>query len=224
MVTTTKTNTIPPLENGDHLSLPEFERRYAAMPSHQKAELIEGVVYFMASPLRFRQHAEPHAWILTWLTTYQILTPGTRVGDAPTVRLDLDNEPQPDAVLFLDPEREGQVRVSEDDYIEGAPELVVEVAASSVAKDLYEKKQAYRRNGVKEYLVWQIYENRLDWFALEAGEYVKLQPDEKGVVKSRVFPGLCLAVSALLGGNMAQVLAILQDGISSEEHRDYIQG
>ena len=82
-----------PTENGDRVSRPEFERRYFMMPESQKAELIEGVVYLMASPLRFQQHAKPHAFILTWLTTYQISTPGTEVGDTPTVRLDLDNEP-----------------------------------------------------------------------------------------------------------------------------------
>jgi Uma2 family endonuclease len=49
------------------------------------------------------------------------------------VRLDPDNEPQPDAVLFI-PGR--QATISEDDSIEGAPELVIEVAASSVAIDL----------------------------------------------------------------------------------------
>lgn len=221
MVTTTQA--VPPLENGDHLSRPEFERRYAAMPSHQKAELIEGVVYLMASPLRFRQHAQPHAWIVAWLATYQINTPYTELGVEPTVRLDLDNEPQPDAVLFLDPTKGGQVRLSEDDYIEGAPELIVEVAASSVATDLYEKKQAYRRNGVKEYVVWQIYENTLDWFALKAGEYVRLQPDDAGVIKSQTFPGLWLAVSDLLAGNMTHVLAGLQNGIDSEAHRNYLQ-
>ena len=212
-----------PTENGDRVSRPEFERRYHGMPESQKAELIEGVVYLMASPLRFQQHAKPHAFILTWLTTYQISTPGTEVGDTPTVRLDLDNEPQPDAVLFLDESAGGQTRISEDDYIEGAPELVVEVAASSVAIDLFDKKRAYQRNGVKEYIVWQIYENRLDWFSLQNGEYVALQANDQGVIQSQVFPGLWLAVSDLLAGSMAQVLAILQQGLDSEEHSNFVK-
>ena len=221
MVMTTRE--VPYLENGDRISRPEFERRYAAMPSHQKAELIEGVVYLMASPLRFERHAKPHARILTWLTIYQIFTPGVQVGDTPTVRLDLDNEPQPDAVLFLDETVGGQTRISEDDYIEGAPELIIEVAASSVAQDLYDKKKAYRRNGVKEYIVWQIYDNVLDWFSLQNGEYISLQPNEKGIIFSQVFPGLWLAVSELLAGNMVQVLAILQEGLDSESHSDFVR-
>lgn len=92
---------LPPLESGDRLTRPEFERRYTAAPHSQKAELIEGVVY-LASPLRFVQHAEPHSCLHGWLWTYQVATPGVRLGIEPTVRLDLDNEPQPDIVLIVD--------------------------------------------------------------------------------------------------------------------------
>jgi Uma2 family endonuclease len=131
---------IPPLESGDRLSRHEFERRYQAMAEHQKAELIEGVVY-LASPLRFQRHAEPHGKMVIWLGTYQISTPGVKLGIEPTVRLDQDNEPQPDAVLLVDQSLGGQSRLTEDDYIEGAPELIVEIAASSAAYDLHDKKR-----------------------------------------------------------------------------------
>jgi hypothetical protein len=35
---------VPPLESGDRLTRPEFERRYAAATHIKKAELIEGIV------------------------------------------------------------------------------------------------------------------------------------------------------------------------------------
>lgn len=213
---------IPLLENGDRLSRHEFERRYLAMPHNHKAELIEGVVY-MPSPLRFERHAEPHGWVITWLGVYQIATLGVRLGIEPTVRLDLDNEPQPDGVLFIEERLGGKARLSEDDYLEGAPELMVEVAASSAAYDLHDKKKAYRRNGIQEYIVWQMFENKLDWFSLSKGEYLPLEPDEAGVVRSRVLPGLWLAVPALLEGDMARVLAVLQQGLSSPEHADFVK-
>jgi Uma2 family endonuclease len=193
-----------PLENGDRLSRIEFERRYTAMPKVKKAELVEGVVY-MASPLRHRSHGQPHAAIMALLSAYWIATPGVNLGDNSTVRLDLDNEPQPDALLRI--ESGGRSFVSTDDYLEGAPELIVEIAASSAAYDLYDKKQVYRRNGVQEYVVWQIYENKLDWFSLTEGEYVLLQPDDNGVIKSLVFPGLWLAVPLLLAGEMVKAIA-----------------
>lgn len=212
---------IPPLENGDRLSRPEFERRYTAMPIHQKAELIEGVVY-LASPLRFESHARPHGRLVTWMGTYEAATPGVMLGIEPTIRLDLDNEPQPDGVLLLDEGVGGQAQLIEEDYIEGAPELVLEIAASSAAKDLHSKKQAYRRNGIQEYLVWQIFENKLHWWQLKEGEYVALEADAAGILRSQVLPGLCLDVPALLQGNMTQVLATLQTGLNTPEHDAFV--
>lgn len=214
-------NKTPPLEAGDHLTRHEFERRYRAMPHLNKAELIEGVVY-MPSPVHFARHGEPHAHIMTWLGIYRAATPGAKLGDNATVRLDRDNEVQPDALLRLDEERNGRSRISSDDYLEGAPELIVEIAASSASYDLFDKRKVYRRNGVQEYVVWQIYDERLDWFMLENEEYVPLLPDEDGVIRSRVFPGLWLAVNALLTDDLAAVLAVVQQGIASTAHADFV--
>ncbi|MFO5527900.1 MAG: Uma2 family endonuclease, partial [Cuspidothrix sp.] len=122
--------TIPPLENGDKLTRHEFERRYHAMPNLKKAELIEGVVY-MASPVRAKQHGKPHARIMGWLIAYEAATPGVESLDNTTILLDTDNEPQPDALLRI--ETGGQSRINKDDYVEGAPELIVEIAASSAS-------------------------------------------------------------------------------------------
>ena len=114
----------PPLESGDRLTRIEFERRYQEMPHIKKAELIEGVVY-MPSPIRFEKHAEPHAQIIIWLGAYHVDTPGVRLADNATIRLDMDNEVQPDALLRLDAAAGGRSQISPDDYIEGAPELIV---------------------------------------------------------------------------------------------------
>jgi Uma2 family endonuclease len=157
------------------------------------------------------------------LWNYKIATPGVRLGDNPTVRLDLDNEPQPDAVLLIDAASDGQSRLSEDGYIEGAPELIVEIAASSATLDLRDKKRVYRRNRVQEYLVWQVFEHHLDWFSLQEEEYVPLVADPQGIIRSQVFPGLWLAVSELLAGNMQQVLAVLQSGLSSDSQQNFVQ-
>lgn len=213
---------LPPLENGDRLTRPEFERRYHAMPNLRKAELIEGVVY-MASPLRFTPHAEPHGRLITWLGVYQAATPGVQMGIEPTIRLDIDNEPQPDGVLLISPASGGQATLSDDGYLEGATELVVEIAASSAAIDLGDKKRAYRRSGVQEYIVWQVFDQKIDWFQLQDGDYVSLLPDEQGVLHSQVFPGLWLNVAAMLQGDMRSVLAVLQTGIETEAHQAFVQ-
>ena len=213
---------LPPLENGDRLTQVEFERRYHAMPHVKKAELVEGVVY-MASPLKFEPHAEPHGDLMIWLGTYKVYTPGVRLGDNPTIRLDLDNQPQPDAVLLIDESCGGQSFIGEEGYVEGAPEFAAEVAASSAAIDLGDKKRAYRRNGIQEYLVWQVYEQRIDWFSLQDGDYVALPIEADGVIRSLVFPGLWLDLQAMLTNRMPQVLTTLQAGLNAEPHQVFLK-
>ena len=213
---------LPILEGGDRLSRAEFERRYQGMPEVKKAELIEGVVY-VASPVRIKHHGEPHGDIVTWLGLYKVATPSVMLGDNTTVRLDGENEPQPDALLRIDEFCGGQSRISEDDYIEGAPELIVEIAASSASYDLHDKLRAYRRNGVREYLVWLTQERIFRWYGLVEGEYVLQQPDDQGILRSQGFPGLQLAVEALLAGDMQRVLAVLQEGMRSEAYRLFVQ-
>ena len=214
--------TIPPLENGDRLDREEFQRRYDATPNLTKAELIEGIVY-MPAALRFRSHGQPHSRVIAWLVTYEAMTPGVAAGDTPTVWLDRENAPQPDAVLLITPEAGGQTRLTEDDYVEGAPELIVEVAASSVSIDLHGKKQAYCRNGVKEYIVWQVLDQVIRWFVLDNSEYIEVFPDTDGVFQSRSFAGLWLDSIALLRGDMPQVFAVLQRGLQSPEHDGFVQ-
>ena len=201
MVIANSPPTLTILENGDRLNRLDFERRYTAS-NIKKAELIEGIVY-VASPLRFTPHAEPHGRIIGWLIAYQAMASGLKVGIEPTVRLDADNEPQPDAVLFR---LGGNAQIDEDGYITGAPELIVEIAASTVSYDLHAKKRAYECNGVNEYIVWRTLEQAIDWFVLENGQYVRLAPDTAGIIHSRQFEGLQLNVSAILTGDMSLVL------------------
>ena len=208
---------ILPLENGDRLTRSEFERRYRAMSGLKKAELIEGRVY-MTSPVRII-HGQPHAYIMTWLGVYCAATPAIQFADNTTVRLDTDNEPQPDALLRIE---KGQSQIDIDGYIKGAPELIVEVAASTASYDLREKLQVYRRNGVQEYVVWQVSDRILDWFRLRDGEYIKLQSDEQNIIKSEVFPGLWLKIDSLLENNLAQVIQTVQQGLATKEHQDFI--
>ena len=213
---------VPALQNGDRLTRDEFERRYEAMPDVKKAELIEGTVY-MPPPVHASGHGEPHAHLMTWLGAYTAATPGVQVADNATIRLDLDNEPQPDGLLRIEEDAGGQSRISDDDYVEGPPELIVEVAHSSAAYDLHDKKQAYRRNGVQEYLVWQIEEEQVNWFVLEEGTYLSLSAGEDGRIGSRAFPGLVLDVDALLEKNFDTVLAAVQEQIGTEVHQVFVE-
>lgn len=213
---------IPPLEPGDQMTAAEFERRFDAMPGLKKAELIRGIVY-MPSPVRLDQHGEPHADMIGWLAMYKAFTPGVRGGDNSTVRLDDLNEPQPDVLLLIPPAAGGQSTVSADGYVTGAPELVCEVASSSRSFDLGVKLQLYRQFGVREYVVWRVGDDAIDWFALRGDRYEPLPTGPDGLYRSEVFPGLWLDPAALIAGDMGRVLAVVQQGTAAPEHQAFVR-
>lgn len=213
---------VPPLKHGERLTREEFERRYEAMPHLKKAELIEGVVY-MPSPVRIDFHGRPHAQIMAWLGAYWIATPSVDLADNTTVYLDSNNEHQPDALLRIEPAQGGRSRIIDEGYVEGAPELIVEIAGTSADYDLQEKLEVYRRCGVQEYIVWQTQDGRLDWFQLVDREYVAFIPNTEGVIESQVFPGLRLAVVALIEGDRAKVSSELQAGLQTTTHTAFVE-
>ena len=195
------------LESGDRLTRAEFHRRYCARPDIKKAELVEGVVY-VASPIRAGVHGIPQSRVMIWLGGYKMRHSEVEVAGNTSIYLDADNEVQPDVCLWR--EEPGGPRRTEDDYLEGAPQLVVEVAASSASYDLHDKLRAYRRTGVLEYIVWRTLDRAIDWFRLHEGEYVRVEPDARGIIESEAFPGLRLNVPKLLADDLAGVLAELE--------------
>lgn len=215
-------NYIPPLENGDHLTREEFHRRYEAMPENVKAELIKGVVY-MASPVRVNKHGIPHARMMAFLGLYQMSTKGVALLDNVTYIIDAEYEPQPDAVLRIDERSGGRSWVSDRDYLEGSPELIVEIASSSVSYDLYDKFEIYERQGVQEYIVWRVLDEQIDWFSLESNKYRRKEPDGHGILESGVFPGLRLNVRAMLADDSQKVLDDLKAGIASSEYKEFAE-
>ena len=213
---------IPPLQNGDHLTVAEFERRYEAMPHVKKAELINGVV-FMGSPVRMEYHADQHGSVVTWLGFYRAHTPGIQLGDNTSLKLEVGtNQPQPDAALRILPECGGISRTRKG-YVIGAVELAVEVAASSVTYDLHEKLDEFERNGILEYLVWRVDEAEIDWFVLKSDKYQRLAQTKDGIFKSKVFPGLWLDPCALIADDLIRMLDVVQQGIASPEHQRFVK-
>jgi len=212
---------VPRLEPGDHLTRDEFERRYEVTPGI-KAELIEGVVYMAPPAVRWDYHGSPHADLITWLGHYRMATRGVRLADNSSVRLDLDNEPQPDAAMVIDPALGGQAKFSDDGILEGAPELAGEVSASSVSIDMNSKLRVYRRNGVREYLVWRVKDQRIDWFSLKHGQYEPM-PQVEGIIRSEMFPGLWLHPQALINDDPTTLLRVLDQGLESPEHAAFVE-
>jgi len=212
---------VPPLQPGDRLTRAEFERRFDATPGLKKAELIEGVVY-MPPPVSQEGHSSPHFDLIGWLSAYRAATPGIQGGDNGSLRLDLDNMPQPDAFLRITEACGGQSRIDADGYVEGAPEFVAEVAATSASYDLHAKLNVYRRHGVREYLVWRVFDRAIDYFVLLDGRYDRLPPTANTLYHSEVFPGLWLDPAALIAGDLAKVTTVLQKGLASRKHAAFV--
>jgi Uma2 family endonuclease len=214
-------STVPPLQNGDRLNRIEFERRYHTYPDKTKFELIEGVA-FMASPVTQAFHSSPHADVNGWLYLYRRKTPNTSQGDNGTLKLDLDNEPQPDAYLYIEADAGGRSRMDGDGYMVGAPELVIEIAASSASLDSHGKKAVYATTGVPEYLLWRVYDNVIEWFVNRGGTF-QLMTTSDGILRSEVFPGLWLDPAAMLAGDLDRSDAVIAQGLASPEHAAFVQ-
>jgi hypothetical protein len=209
---------IPPLRAGDQLTRDEFLRRWDADRSVKLAELIEGTVY-MPSPVSL-EHGQVERWVSTWLGVYQAATTGTDGANNATSFM-LDDTPQPDLNLRLLPEY-GGASWAEDKYLHGSPELLAEVCVSTASYDLNQKYRLYQRAGIPEYLAVVMFEREIRWHALVGDRYQLLAPDENGILRSGVFPGLWLDGPALLEGNLRKILDCLQDGLRSPEHQQFI--
>jgi hypothetical protein len=217
---------LPLLYSGQRLSQEEFFRRIdeweASGHSVRGIERLEGVVYMPAAPEEVRYRAVAYGSVCGWLACYSALTAGVECDLVPSSTLDDDNDPEGDAILRIRPEYGGQSQTDEEGYIVGAPELIVEIAASTTQKDLELKLDIYRRNGVREYLVWETIGEEFYWFEWRDGEYVRRTPDEDGLLRSQIFPGLWLDVEALLDGKLARVLEVAQRGGATPEHAEFV--
>lgn len=214
-----------PFEDGDHMSVAEFIRRWEAMPADvqektKRAELIEGVVRM--PPISGGNHARPQFSFIGFLNMYTWATPGVLGFDASSVIFDQKSMPEPDAILAIDHRCGGRMKLDEKGYIIGAPEWLAEIASSSVSYDLHAKKDLSRKFEVKEYVVWRVKEDAIDWFALDGNEFKPVQMVD-GVYRSIVFPGLWLAASALIASDFATVRQVLDQGLASPGHRDFVE-
>ncbi len=208
----------PLLCNGDRLDQAEFHRRYLQYPDHVKFELVGGIVY-MASPLSL-PHSDYDDEVGFILGLYRRATPGTQALHNATTILSEDDEPQPDLGLRILPDYGGLSR-DQDRYVGGAIELVAEIAVSSRAIDLHAKRDAYKNAGVIEYLVVCVESRELFWFHFP--DDTQLSPDKKGVLRSKVFPGLWIHAEALLDLDSAKVRRVTEEGLASRPHAAFVR-
>ena len=210
----------PPIREGDRLDSEEFLRRWQAMPELKRAELINGTVFLMASPVSL-VHSDAHTEMIRWLLSYDEATPGCQAGVDCTWKMGPKDVPQPDLFLRILPEYGGQSRV-EQPYAAGAPELIVEVSGSSLSRDLGVKLELYRRVGVLEYVTVLLEQEKVTWRRLSRGRYLEIKPDGDGLLRSRVFGGLWLDPAALWSRKRS-VRTAVEKGLRSLEHTAFVR-
>jgi Uma2 family endonuclease len=209
----------PRLLNGMRLSASEFLARWEALPDLKDAELIEGIVY-VSSPVGFT-HGRFDASVSGLLSQYADETPGCEAANNATCNM-LGNLPQPDSVLRIREEFGGSSRMGKV-FLEGAPELAVEICTSSADLDFGPKLALYQRAGVREYITFETHPKRIVWRMLVGGSYKQIRPDAAGILRSHRFPGLWLDTAAFWAGDGKRKRDTLRAGIESDEHRAFVE-
>jgi hypothetical protein len=208
------------LRSGDRLTREEFHRLYEDTAEEFRAELIGGIVYVTASRTPI-SHGKSRALFCAALAKYESQTPGVDACSITTILLGDESEPEPDVHLRISTECGGQAIISEEGYLVGAPEFIVEVAYRSVALELHAKKDDYTRYGVREYLVHCLEEQELRWFDLPAGK--ELQPDASGIFRIQTFPGLLINGPAVLAQDYLKFMQTLDEGLATPEHVAFVR-
>ena len=169
-------------------ALYSFEEFCSVVPDGQKADLIDGVIY-MASPDN-TDAADLFGWLF-WLTNgfANERDLGKVYGLRVAFRLGEQQAPEPD-IAFLPKDHLPRVKRG---YIEGAPDLAVEIVSpDSIERDYKKKREQYRRAGIPEYWIVDELQHELTVLTLTArGRYRQLRP-RRGVQRSLALPGFWL--------------------------------
>jgi Uma2 family endonuclease len=212
----------PLLYDGQRLDQPTFHQLYLQTPEDFRVELIDGVVSLMNMPL-YEDHGCPDAELNGVLFLYTMDTPGTIVQGKTTIILDPSDEVQPDSALKIDPAWGGQTARDSRGATIGCPELVVEIASSSLGIDLNTKKNLYERAGALEYIVFDVLHQKFHWFARIEGRFQRLPRETDGIYRSRAFPGLWINEPAFIQGDKRAVFLAIRSGTTSPEHAEFVE-
>jgi Uma2 family endonuclease len=208
------------LRSGDRLTRKEFHRLYEETAEDFRAQLVGGIVYVTASRTPI-SHGKSSLLFCAPLSKYESQTPGVDACSGTTFFLGDDSEPEPDLHLRISAECGGQTKISDEGYLVGAPEFIVEIAYRSVSIEMHAKKDDYARYGVREYLVHCLEEQELRWFDLPAGK--ELQPDASGIFRIHTFPGLWIKGPAVLARDYQKMMQTLEDGLATPEHAAFVR-
>lgn len=137
---------------------------YYALPDERRVELIDGVIYDMASPSLNHQRVSMEV-STAFYNFIKSKKGGCEVFAAPMdVQLDCDNKTmvQPDVFVVCDPDK------LQERCVYGAPDFVMEILSRSTrTKDMEIKTAKYARAGVREYWMVDVKKERVITFFFE---------------------------------------------------------
>ena len=172
----------------------------------QKADLLDGVIY-MASP-----ESTDHNDLLFWLGTVVRLYIEERNLGRLTInkvafRLSDKTAPEPD-LAFVRRDREGIIKHG---YVDGPPDLAVEIVSpDSVDRDYESKRLRYEQAGVGEYWILDPDESRATFLIRGPDGFVETSLDDP-IFSSTVLPGFTLDVRVLWQRPLPATLAFVQN-------------
>jgi Uma2 family endonuclease len=184
-----------------------FDEFYELVNENVKADLLDGQI------IRDSPAIPKHALLVTWISRLlgdytEQLDLGVVLGATTTVRLTKYQSPEPD-VFFI---RKSRLRIVGEDYVDGPPDLCIEVISKSSQKiDRGRKFVLYADHGVKEYWIIDPLRDAVEFYGNQEGEWVEIKPDEQGRLRSKVLPGFWLKPEWLTTFRLPPVLKTLQE-------------
>ena len=173
----------------------DTEEDYYALMDGRRHELINGIIYDMASPGSIHQLISGHLFHAIFSHILENGGP-CKVFYAPyDVKLFPDedgNIVQPDLLVVCDPKK---IRTNR---LEGAPDWIIEIASkSSLSHDYVTKLNLYKEAGVREYWIVDPDKSKIHVFKLESEEFSVVCFTFDDTVESGILPGLNLDFKAI---------------------------
>ena len=181
------------LRSGIEMSLDEF---LSLGETDGKWELDDGVLYIMPSGTRDHQFLglEFCRYILNYIDSFE--QPPAHIYQEMTTILswELQRAPAPDVVIV----RDGRRGVLEGRWVEGAPDIAIEILSTDRNRDLVRKRQIYAEAGILEYWPIDPRNDTVTQLELHDGEYVEravLGADD--TLTTPLFPGLSIPLAEI---------------------------
>jgi Uma2 family endonuclease len=188
-----------------------FDDFLALVEEHEKADLLDGVIY-MASPESTDDNSL-EAWLVSLMRGFtDELDLGEVYVSRVAFRITDKQGPEPD-VSFLAKNRR---KIVQRGFVAGAPDVAVEIVSpDSVGRDYVEKRQIYEHAGVREYWIIDPAERKATFLRLSRRKLREVELENGHIFRSAVLPGFWLDVRWFWAKRRPSAFRLLQQMIAA---------